>query len=141
MKKLGIDMGIYGDTAVEVVKHYIRGQDLEESWLRQITFFTTSEVSREKGCPRSAFLGLCENGWVKGIPPGGYLNKNSPNKDYAIEGAKIILANPSKQYSVSQLWVEAKRVFPDGAENHNQQMTVVIALMNNDLLQYPPLTE
>ncbi|HHX8939392.1 TPA: DUF6979 family protein [Yersinia enterocolitica] len=77
----------------------------------------------------------------KGIPPGGYLDKNSPNKDYAIEGAKIILANPSKQYSVSQLWVEAKRVFPDGAENHNQQMTVVIALMNNDLLQYPPLTE
>ena len=34
-------------------------------------FFTTREVSRAKGCPRSAFLGLCENGWVKGIPPTG----------------------------------------------------------------------
>ncbi len=134
-------MGIYGDTAVQVVKHYIHGQNLEESWLQQITFFTVSENSREKGCPRAAFLGLCENGWVKGIPPSSYLNKKSPNKDYAIEGAKIVLANPSKEYSASKLWDEAKRVFPDGAKNHNQQMTVVIALMNNDLLQYPPLTE
>ncbi|CRY31655.1 DUF6979 family protein [Yersinia enterocolitica] len=137
-------MGIYGDTAIEVVKHYIRGQDLEESWLRQITFFTTSEVSREKGCPRSAFLGLCEDGWVKGIKRGNYIlrrRKYPNNKDYAVEGAKIVLANPSKEYLASQLWAEVKRALLGGAENHNQQMTVVIALMNNDLLQYPPLTE
>ncbi|WP_186374506.1 hypothetical protein [Yersinia mollaretii] len=29
-------MGIYGDTAVEVVKHYIHGQDLKASWMHQI---------------------------------------------------------------------------------------------------------
>ncbi|MDN0094061.1 DUF6979 family protein [Yersinia rohdei] len=137
-------MGIYGDTAVEVVKRYIHGQDLKESWLQQITFFSTRKSSHEKGCPRSAFLGLCEGGWVKGIKRGNYIlrrKKYPNNKDYAIEGAKIILTNPSKQYSASKLWVEVKRALPDGAENHNEQMTVVIALMNNDLLQYPPLTE
>lgn len=41
-------MGIYGDTAVEVVKHYIRGQDLEESWLRQITFLRQVKLAVQK---------------------------------------------------------------------------------------------
>jgi hypothetical protein len=32
------------------------------------TLYPTSPTARKKGCPRGAFLGLCEEGLVKGIP-------------------------------------------------------------------------
>jgi hypothetical protein len=32
--------------------------------------YPTSEAARKKGCPRGAYLGLCEEGLVKGIPAG-----------------------------------------------------------------------
>lgn len=34
--------------------------------------YPTNPSVRKKGCPRGAFLGLCEDGLVKVIPPGQY---------------------------------------------------------------------
>jgi ATP dependent DNA ligase C terminal region len=34
--------------------------------------YPTSPTARRKSCPRGAFLGLCEEGLVKGILPGRY---------------------------------------------------------------------
>ena len=42
--------------------------------------FPTQESSRKKGCPQSAFLGLCEDGYVKGIPQGRYLIRKQQPK-------------------------------------------------------------
>ncbi|EKN3444871.1 TPA: hypothetical protein SK294_001600 [Yersinia enterocolitica] len=129
----------YAEIAVSVAKYFagVNNPELAKKWDQSLD-------GNGKSCPRITFLGLCEDGWVKGIKRGNYIlrrRKYPNNKDYAVEGAKIVLANPNKQYLASKLWTEVKRALPDGAENHNQQMTVVIALMNNDLLQYPPLTE
>ena len=34
--------------------------------------FMDSKSSQEKGCPKSAFLGLCEEGFIKEISKGKY---------------------------------------------------------------------
>lgn len=92
---------------------------------------------KEKGCPKSAFLGLCQFGWVKDVPRGEYLSSralNGPNKDYAIRAAQRLLANPETDYAPGQLWNLSITGFIEPPANHNQQMNVVLALREAGLL-------
>ena len=42
-------------------------------WLKEANYiFGEYKASAMKGCPRADFLGLCEEGLVKGIPCGNY---------------------------------------------------------------------
>jgi hypothetical protein len=91
--------------------------------------YPTSPSAREKGCPRGAFLGLCEEGLVKGIPAGRYTSSKD-NKDYAVRAAAL-LTEGKQNWSTSSLW---RAVTNDPAKTHNSQMDVVLALWNNDLI-------
>lgn len=130
-------MSVYGKTAVAVVNSYILGKDLRECWENSITHFTSSKESRKKGCPKSAFLGLCHKGYVRGIKKGDYLLYESPNKNYAVAAAELVLKEPSSKYSKSELWRKATEGYPDAAKNQNGQMDVVFALKEAGLLQKP----
>jgi hypothetical protein len=91
--------------------------------------YPTSTAARKKRCPRGAFLGLCEEGLVKGIPPGIY-RASKDDKAYAIR-AVALLTEGTQHWSTSALW----RAVTDGAEKaHNSQMDIVLALWNNDLI-------
>lgn len=91
--------------------------------------YPTSPTARKKGSPRGAFLGLCEEGLVKGIPPGSYAATRE-NKGYAVR-AVALLAEGTQQWSTSALW----RAVTDNSEKaHNSQMDVVMALWKNDLI-------
>jgi hypothetical protein len=46
--------------------------------------------AQKKGCPRGAFLGLCEEGLVKGIPAGNYTTSKD-NKAYAVRAAELLI--------------------------------------------------
>ncbi|MCY4245019.1 MAG: hypothetical protein OXE47_06830, partial [Gammaproteobacteria bacterium] len=75
--------------------------------------------------PRSAFLGLCEAGLVKGVPPGEYLKKSSKklNKGYAVKAVSKLIENPKlKDNSPKELW---ELVI---SKAHDSQMDVVLAL-------------
>ena len=91
--------------------------------------YPTSPIARKKGGPRGAFLGLCEQGLVKGIPAGSY-SATKLNKDYAVRAAEMLLAgtpNPSK----SRLW---RAVVGNAEAEENGQMDVVLALWKNNLI-------
>ena len=91
--------------------------------------YPTSPAAQKKGCPRGAFLGLCEEGLVQGIPAGSY-TASKANKAYAVH-AVTLLTEGTEQRSTSALW----RAVTNGAEKtHNSQMDVVLALWNNDLI-------
>jgi hypothetical protein len=91
--------------------------------------YPTSMAARKKSCPRGAFLGLCEEGLVKGIPAGRY-TASKDNKAYAVR-AVALLTEGTQHWSTSALW----RAVTDGAEKaHNSQMDIVLALWNNDLI-------
>jgi hypothetical protein len=91
--------------------------------------YPTSPAAQKKSCPRGAFLGLCEEGLVQGIPAGSY-TVSKANKAYAVR-AVTLLTEGTEQRSTSALW----RAVNNGAEKtHNSQMDVVLALWNNDLI-------
>src|ERR1017187_1940719 len=64
--------------------------------------YPTSPTARKKGGPRGAFLGLCEEGLVKGIPAGRY-TASPDNKAYAVS-AVALLAEEKQSWSISSLW-------------------------------------
>jgi hypothetical protein len=91
--------------------------------------YPTSSAARKKSCPRGAFLGLCEEGLVKGIPAGRY-TASKDNKAYAVR-AVALLTEGTQLRSTSALW----RAVTNGVETrHNSQMDIVLALWNNDLI-------
>ena len=67
-----------------------------------MTLYPTSSSARKKGCPRGAFLGLCEEGLVRGIPAGRY-TASKDNKDYAVRAAALLTAG-TQRWSTSALW-------------------------------------
>jgi hypothetical protein len=91
--------------------------------------YPTSPTARKKGCPRGAFLGLCEEGLVKGIPAGRY-SSSRDNKAYAVRAAEL-LREGKQSWSTSSLW---RAVADDPEKTHNSQMDVVMALWKNGLI-------
>ena len=90
--------------------------------------YPTSPASRKKGCPRGAFLGLCEEGLVKGIPAGTYTTSKD-NKAYAVK-AVALLTEGTHRATVTDLW----RAVASADKAHNSQMDVVLALWKNGLV-------
>ena len=91
--------------------------------------YPTSATAQRKACPRGAFLGLCEEGLVRGIPPGHYTT-STDNKGYAVRAAAL-LAEGRQGWSTSSLW---QAVTNDPEKAHNSQMDVVMALWKNGLI-------
>jgi hypothetical protein len=95
--------------------------------------YPTSSAARKKGSPRAAFLGLCEEGLVKGIPAGHYTNSKD-DKAYAVHAAAL-LTEGAQHWSRSALW---QAVAKDPAKLENGQMDVVLALWNKNLIVGKP---
>ena len=91
--------------------------------------YPTSPTARKKGGPRGAFLGLCEEGLVKGIPAGRY-TASKENKAYAVRAAEL-LREGKQSWSTNSLW---RAVTDDLEKTHNSQMDVVLALWKNELI-------
>lgn len=121
----------YGEVALIVAK--AQGKP-NENWQKEVerTFYD-SISSQKKSCPKSAFLGLCENGLVKGIPEGNYTS-SIDNKAYAIMAVNILRNNTKTSYNPKELWVAVKKELYLTKKDHNSQMDVVLALWNNSLI-------
>jgi hypothetical protein len=107
-----------------------------DAWTSAVMGMTKS--MQRKGCPRNAFLGLCEEGIVRGIrkaPAGTYTN-SMKNKAYALRAVEMLRRNPALTRESCALW----RQISDGATHHNGQMDVVIALWDARLLALDDLS-
>ncbi|MBK5071772.1 hypothetical protein I2492_01910 [Budviciaceae bacterium CWB-B4] len=124
-------MGIYGNTAVEVVKNYSDGQDLHIEWSNQVSKFTSSKSSIEKSCPKCTFLGLCEEGLVVGIPKRKYLDLGNKNKNHAIMLYRIF----KKKSELSSCELHKLYVIERGASlTNNGQADILVSLYKENLL-------
>jgi hypothetical protein len=121
----------YGEAAIMAARtSSAAGVDPVTRWESAMEkLYPTSPAARKKGCPRGAFLGLCEEGLVKGIPAGRYTSSND-NKDYAVRAAALLIEG-KQSWSTSSLW---RAVEYDPAKTHNGQMDIVLALWKNDLI-------
>jgi hypothetical protein len=121
----------YGEAALMAARHRSSGDiDPVARWESAMEdLYPTSPAARKKGCPRGAFLGLCEEGLVKGIPAGHY-TASKDDKAYAVRAAAL-LSEGTRSWSRSTLW---QAVSNDPEKPHNSQMDIVLALWKNDLI-------
>ena len=125
-------MGKYGEVSYLAVQAIMKNGKLRprQAWAEAAEkIFGEGNTSARKGCPRSAFLGLCEAGMVRGVPKGKY-TRATKNKEYALKAAVLLKTDPSFARNAGELW----RRITSNKVNHNSQMDVVITLWNKDLL-------
>ena len=121
----------YGEAALMAVRMETYGKALtpEERWQDAVKkLYPTTPIGQKKSAPRNAFLGLCEMGWVKGIPRGQYSPSNR-SKGYAVAAVTLLRAGTAA--TVSTLWAA---VTAGETVEHASQMDVVLALWKNGLI-------
>ena len=125
-------MGKYGNVAKIAVDLINSGENINpvDAW-NSATYqvFPDSESSRKKGCPRGAFLGLCEEGLVLGIESGQY-TRAEKNKGYALKALELLKNNPELSSNEKELW----KLVVESEKQSNHQMDVVITLFEEQLL-------
>jgi hypothetical protein len=124
--------GKYGLVALNAVNklNNIEKMDPCNAWDEAAEFvFPTQLNSRKKSCPRSAFLGLCEEGKVKGVKSGNYTNSKA-NKSYATDALKLLKNSPN--LTTKDLWNNV--ISKAEPKAHNSQMNVVVALFHEGYL-------
>jgi hypothetical protein len=123
-------MGQYGRVALLARELYVTGRahTPREAWVLAAAQIISSMSSREKCCPRDAFLGLCAAGLVDGIPQGDY-TRSEENKRYAIAAAAKLKSSPALAANKTSLWARVA-----GQKKPNSQMDVVVALWSSNCL-------
>ncbi len=126
-------MGKYGQTAKLAVQNMKRNTGLtpQSAWKNAAQNIFETQAARKKGCPKSTFLGLCEDGKVKGIAAGSY-TRSYKNKDYALTALELLKENSAYKSDQKLLW---QKVIDGTNKVHNQQMDVVITLFEEGLLE------
>jgi uncharacterized protein YegP (UPF0339 family) len=126
-------LGKYGKcakAAVDLLKSN-KAADPIVAWKKAaLETFPDSESSRKKCCPKNAFLGLCEEGLIRGVSAGGY-TESKDNKRYALNAVSLLKKNPNLSKNENVLW---EKIQGNNAKKHNAQMDVVITLWDNDLI-------
>ncbi len=121
-------MSNYGELAILAAQKARDGLEPEQAWKDSAEIiFPTQKASREKGCPKCAFLGLAEEGLIRGVPAGDY-TRSKDNKRYALDAVSEIHTNPSLSDDVVKLW---EAVMKGKQKQHNEQMIVVTTLWKN----------
>ena len=127
-------MNKYGQAAVKAARMMSAGSTSspQDAWERATSeIFGKGTPSQKKGCPKGAFLGLCEEGYVKGVPPGNYTN-STKNKRYAIQAVNLLRKDPTLSNDPKSLWALVMQGEP---KSHNSQMDVVVSLWMEGYLE------
>jgi hypothetical protein len=127
-------MATFGDAAIRATE-LVRDRQFRsprDAWKRAVAeLFPDSVSMREKGCPRAAFLGLCEEGLVAGIAHGTYTSSQE-NKADAVKAAALLARDPAlASRGPKALW---DHVLAGRTKRHNAQMDIVLALFGKGLL-------
>jgi hypothetical protein len=132
--KGGAEMGKYGIVAVGAANRLKSGTSRTalEAWQAEANkAFPESPSLQQKGCPRGAFLGLCEAGYIDGVP-GETATVAGINGEYAIEAVRLLSDDATlATIGPAALW----RKTSGGDKAHNRQMDVVLALWNAKLIR------
>ena len=126
-------MNKYAQSAVLATTYVNSGQAMDpvNAWKKAVCeIFPKSVSSQKKGCPKGAFLGLCEEGMIKGVPRGSY-TRSIDNKRYAVNGVTELKRNPELAKDPRELW---EAVMKSAEKKENSQMDVVIALWDAGLI-------
>jgi hypothetical protein len=125
-------MSKYGEIAVKAANlSQQTGLKPRVAWMNcAAEAYPNSESSQNKNCPRATFLGLAEEGLIKEIPPGDYVN-SPDNKQHGLDAVEILRGDSSMAEDPKELW----NSLPGVDKAYNEQMHVVIALWEAGLIK------
>ncbi|MEO7487074.1 MAG: hypothetical protein ABIU77_08220 [Ferruginibacter sp.] len=112
----------YSRVAKEAYQHIVhRKMQIIDAWVAAAENNIASEESRKKGCPKSAFVGLCESGDLKDIKM--LAQSDSINYKYV----KFAISEWKKDAYISKaaMWSKIRKQFPGGAIDHQGQLDVL----------------
>ena len=131
-------MSKYGEVARLAAKAARNGAAPQQAWKDEAKAkFPHQSASRDKGCPRNAFLGLAEDGLIVGVPSGQY-TRSKLNKRYATRAVDLLRQKPHLANTPSELWRLVMSTERDRNKTHNHQMDVVTALWSAGDIQLSP---
>ncbi|MDO6600643.1 hypothetical protein Q4536_10890 [Tenacibaculum sp. 1_MG-2023] len=122
-------MNKYGQTVLKALNNFKDSYSIVECYDLTAKEIFETKSSQEKSCPKNTFLGLCEEGLVKGVPVGNYTT-SVMNKEYAIQAVEILKRSPTKIFTPKELWKKLEL----GDKKHNSQMDVVWVLWSEGLI-------
>lgn len=125
-------MGKYGEAAIAATAlAKSKSIDVRDAWVAATKQVFPSQVaSQAKGCPRGAYLGLCEAGLVEGVASGRY-TRSKLNKRYAMDAIHLLRRAPSLADHPAKLW----KMIGNDRKVENSQLDVVIALWKSKLIK------
>ncbi|HEY2875779.1 MAG TPA: hypothetical protein VGJ56_27930 [Reyranella sp.] len=134
-------MDKFGKVAIKATRLLISGivSDPREAWhsaAEALLSYSTSTM--RKHCPRSAYLGLCEEGLVKGASKGPWLTSNV-NKLYAVRAVQ--------ELRIDRTWLTKPKldlwrvVSRSPTKTHNSQIDEVFGLWEDELITQEPSSE
>lgn len=108
--------------------------DPVDAWCLAVQEHIPTKSGRIKGCPKSAFLGLCSAGRVIGINSGNY-TRSIDNRNYAITAVEILQnQEPGHTPEAAELWGRVMAVHEKSIKR-NGQMEVVLALWDKGMIR------
>ena len=123
-------MSKYSEVAIAAAGKARNGLNPVKAWKKTAhEVFPQQPASRDKGCPKCAFLGLSEDGLIRGVPKGKY-TKSKANKQYAVQAVELLRTDSGLSRNPELMWDQVMSKQPQ-RKQHNEQMTVVAALWNN----------
>lgn len=124
----------YGTIALKARERARAGEPPDLAWKREAQIvYPDKNAAREKGCPRNAFRGLAEGGYIVGVAKGSARSR-SVNARYAVEAAEVLRMDAHLASDRIGLW----RRTSGGGKQHNGQMDVVVALFFAGCLREAP---
>ena len=133
--------GNYGKVAIGATRHIQEaGGEPEDAWYKIAKeIFKEKTDSIEKGCPRNAYLGLCEDGLIVGVPKGNCIKGRKGkklNKSRAVHAVRMLYNNSSLENDTPRkLWSKLmKDRKEDPYKHHDGQMDVVLALWHEGMI-------
>jgi hypothetical protein len=79
---------------------------------------------------KTTFLGLCEAGLVKGVPPGDYADRSGDMARYAARMIEMLVEDDEWEYDPQELFAKAT----EGKVQEQGQVDVVFGLWNHGLI-------
>lgn len=130
--------GPYGEVAIKATHLFPKVKDPRKAWTIAANEIFDKKTSIKKCNPRSAYLGLCEIGLVKGIPAGTYTLLHRSVR-YTLCALEVLRDYPKvAQTTPYQLWNAVTFRIDRKIPNRNQgQMDVVMALWNEGMIVMP----
>ena len=137
---VNLAMSAYGKIACSAAEKARNGMSPQSAWENSAreSYPEPGQIeSRNKVCPRDAFLGLSEDGLIIGIPPGEY-TRSIKSKKYAIAGVFLLREVPNLCENKSKMWRIVRDMWcvmgDEPTEKNkaaNNRMDVVVALWQN----------